>query len=173
MERGSRLGRRTRMSLAVGIVVVLAVAVVGSATAKPKASFEPETGHYSGSSSVEGKSFGEGAVVKDKGSTYTVELVVDVPAQCTDAALHAVIPTQLSYQVTVPLEGRSLSFKGNVPNRNGVIVANKNIGVTVDGHFTGDSALTATVKTKVSHEGSSPESTSCTVPSVTVKLKKG
>jgi hypothetical protein len=167
------LGKGTRALLLVGIVAVLAAYFVASATAGPKSAFAPETGVYSGTSVVKGEKLAQKATVSKKGSKYSIEMTVNAPAECEDAELGISIPLPVSSVITMPVDDGMLSYKGNAIDQSSGQIGNKYTAVTLDGHFQGTDALTATVTVKVAAEGGNPNSTYCKIPPVTVKLKKG
>jgi hypothetical protein len=151
------------------LVATTAIAAA-SAAAKPAPAFAPMTGTYDGTAVVQGKNNPQGAIVSKKGSTYSVLLSVNAPAECLDTALGVPVPIAVSYEVEVPLHGTALSYKGKGTDQSGQI-GNKYVATTVTGHFEGTEALKVRVTTKIAPEGSNSESTSCTVPPVSVKLK--
>lgn len=165
--------RRTwwRGTALAALVVALAAVGASSAGAKPKAAFAPKTGSYEGKGNFGAEQPNEVARLVKSGSAYSLEVGLDAPAECEDKALGASVPELLTIKVKVPVKGKTFSFKGKAPVRS--VLEGQSAEVTLSGHFTGESAFTATVKSSVSVEAGNPSSTSCTIPTGTLTMKAG
>jgi hypothetical protein len=138
---------------------------VASAAAKPKPAFAPQTGPYTGTYTTEGHSHAESAQVGKKGTKYSVVLTIAAFATCNTQIGPTLVPLVVS-NVTVPVKGKALTFAGNMPTSGGSGLGD--VAVKVNGHFTGPTAFTAAAGVEVSSE-----TLQCTVPPISMKLKKG
>ena len=164
---------QTKLNLRRGIAVLALVAapaslvVASAATAKPKPAFGPKVGTYTGDSFAEGKTHTVNAKVTKKGSKYSAEVEIAVPAVCEDTETHFNGPTELLFKVTAPVKGHSISFKGDALDAM-QIVGGAPSGISLSGKFTKSTTFTATVGVKAPAEDTQSV-IHCSVP--TTKLK--
>jgi hypothetical protein len=163
---------RRRGAVAAAIVVALtAVAILaGPAGAKPKPAFAPKAGTYSGDSFAEGKTHAVFAQVKKKGSKYSAEVEIAVPAKCTSTENPAPLPTELLFKVPAQIKGRAVSFKGNSVDEMQIVGFQVASGITLNGRFTSPSAFSATVSVQAPAPGISSE-VQCSVPPTKLKFE--
>jgi hypothetical protein len=165
---------QTKLNLRRGIAVLaLAAALmtlaVASTAAKPKHAFAPKAGTYTGDSFAEGKTHAVSAKVTRKGSKYSAEIEIAVPAVCEDTETHFKNPTELLFKVTAPVKGHSISFKGDALDAM-QIVGGTPSGISLNGKFTKSSTFTATVGVKAPAEDTQSV-IHCSVPTTQLKFQ--
>jgi hypothetical protein len=161
-----------RGAVAAAFVAALsAVAIVaGPAGAKPKPAFAPKAGTYSGDSFAEGKTHSVFAQVKKKGSKYSAEVEIAVPAKCTSTESPTPLPTELLFKVPAQIKGRSISFKANSVDAMQIVGYQVASAITLNGRFTSPSAFSATVSVQAPAPGVESE-VHCSVPPTKLKFE--
>ena len=151
-------------------LAMTAVLGAGPAGAKPRPAFAPKIGGYAGDSFAEGKTHSVSAVVKKKGSKYSAEVEIVVPAKCTDAETGFTAPTELTYKVTALVKGQTISFKGDSVDEMQIVGYQVPSGITLNGRFTKPTAFAATASVQAPATGAQ-SGISCVVPAAKLKFE--